>query len=81
MEADEEGMEHQRGIKAMTIPVHSFSTCRDVLVKCIKFVDPEDFDVSGMPTRAICNQRNFKAWFIAHHIDTDCRCCEAVLTL
>ena len=80
-EVDENGMEYQRGMKAMTIPAHSASTCRDVLVKCIKFVVPEDLDVSGASTQAMCNSRNFKARFIAHTIDTDFRCCESVLTL
>lgn len=80
-EVDENGMEYQRGMKAITIPAHSFPTCRDVLVKCIKFVVPEDLDVSGGPTQAMCNTRNFKARFIAHNIDTDFRCCESILTL
>ena len=80
-EVDENGMEYQRGMKAMTIPAHNFPTCRDVLVKCIKFVVPEDLDVSGNDTRAMCNQRNFKVRFIAHNIDTEYRCCESVLTL
>ena len=58
-----------------------FATCRDVLVKCIKFVVPEDLDVSGGSARRLCNPRNFKARFIAHNIDTDFRCCEAVVTM
>ena len=73
-------MEYPRGMKAMTIPAHNFPTCRDVLVKCIKFVVPEDLDVSGGSTAAMCNQRNFKARFIAHNVDTDFSCCESVLT-
>ena len=44
-EVDESGMEYQRGMKAITIPAHNFPTCRDVLVKCIKFVVPESLDV------------------------------------
>ena len=80
-EVDENGMEYQRGMKAMTIPAHSQPACRDVLVKCIKFVLPEDLDVSGGSTAAMCNQRRFKARFIAHNIDTDYRCCESVVTL
>ncbi len=76
-ELDQDGMEHQRGMKAMTIPAHSFPICRDVLVKCIKFVVPEDLSVSG---REICSQRKFKARFLANSIDTDYRCCESVLT-
>lgn len=77
-EVDQDGMEHQRGMKAMTIPAHHSATCRDVRVKCIKFVVPEDLSVSG---RAMCSPRNFKARFIAHNIDTDYRCCESMITL
>ena len=80
-EVDEFGMEYQRGMKAITIPAHSYPTCRDVLVKCLKFVLPEDLDISGGETVAMCNPRNFRARFIAHTIDTDYRCCESVLTL
>jgi Ca-activated chloride channel family protein len=80
-EVDENGMEHQRGMKAMTIPAHSFPTCRDVLVKCIRFVVPEDLDVSGGSTVALCNPRKFKVRFLANNIDTDYRCCESVLTV
>lgn len=58
-----------------------YPTCRDVLVKCIKFVVPEDLDVSGGMENAMCNERKFKVRFIAHNIDTDYRCCESVLTL
>lgn len=75
-EVDQEGNEHQRGMKTMTIPAHNSPTCRDVLVKCIRFVLPEDMDVSGENPPAICNARNFKARFIAHYIDSDFRCCE-----
>ena len=80
-EVDSNGVEHQRGMKAITIPAHDYPSCRDVVVKCIKFVVPEDLDVSGGSTTAMCNKRNFKARFIAHNIDTDYRCCESVLTL
>lgn len=80
-EIDENGMEYQRGMKAMTIPAHNAPACRDVLVRCIKFVVPEDLDVSGASPQAMCNPRNFKARFIAHNIDTDFRCCESIVTL
>ena len=79
-EVDGEGMEYQRGMKAMTIPAHDAPECRDVQVKCIKFVVPEDLDVSGSPD-SMCNARTFQARFIAHYIDTDYRGCEAELTL
>lgn len=79
-EVDDNGIEHQRGMKAITIPAHTYPTCRDVLVKCIKFVLPEDLDVSGGSPNAICNTRRFKARFIAHNIDTDFRCCDTAIT-
>lgn len=76
-ETDAEGMEYQRGMKAMTIPAHSASGCRDVLVKCIRFVVPED---AGVRTADACGTRNFQVRFIAHSMDTDYRCCESVVT-
>lgn len=75
-EVDCKGIEYQRGMKAITIPAHNSKDCRDVLVKCIKFVLPEDLDVSGGTKNAICNKRKFKVRFITHYIDTDFRCCE-----
>ena len=62
----------------MTIPAHTRETCRDVNVRNIKFVLPEDLDVSGSPC-SICNARNFKARFIAHYIDNDFDCCDLML--
>ena len=77
-EVDQNGMEYQRGMKAFTIPAHSFPVCRDVLVKCVRFVVPEDLSVSG---GTACSPRKFKARFLANQIDMDYRCCEAVVTL
>ncbi|MGI5929786.1 vWA domain-containing protein [Pseudoflavonifractor sp.] len=77
-EVDQDGMEYQRGMKAMTIPAHSAPVCQDVLVKCIKFVVPEDLRVFG---GAVCSPRKFKARFLANNIDTDYRCCESTITL
>ena len=57
-EVDSNGMEYQRGMKAITIPAHNFPTCRDILVKCIKFVLPEDLSVSGGSTTSMCGTRN-----------------------
>ena len=48
-------------------------------VRCIKFVLPEDLDVSGGSSTAICNNRKFKARFVAHYIDNDFECCNIVL--
>ena len=53
-------------------------TCQNVTVRNIKFVLPEDLDVSDSPY-SICNTRNFKARFIAHYIDNDFECCDLML--
>ena len=77
-EVDAYGLEHRRGLKTATIPAHTARTCKDVTVRCIKFVLPEDLDVSGGSDAAICNQRRFTARFIAHYIDNDFACCNLV---
>lgn len=79
-EVGENGQEYARGMKTITIPAHNLPTCRDVLVRCIKFVVPEDLDVSGGEPRSMCNARRFKARFIAHSIDSDFSCCESIVT-
>lgn len=70
--------EHKRGMKIMTVPAHTKENCHDVTVRCIKFVLPEDLDVSGS-SDSICNHRKFKARFIAHYIDNDFECCNITL--
>ena len=80
-EVDAQGLEQPRGMKTLTIPAHSGPGCRDVRVKCLHFVLPEDLDVSGGPVEPLCNQRRFRARVIANSIDTDYRCCESVLDL
>ena len=74
-EVDPSGVEYQRGFKAFTIPAHQAPACRDVLVRCIRFVLPENLNVSGGNGRAICGPRNLKVRFLANAIDTDYRCC------
>lgn len=73
-EVDANGLEHKRGMKTMTIPAHTRQGCQDVAVRCIKFVLPEDLDVSGT-AGSLCNTRRFRARFIAHYIDNDFDCC------
>ena len=73
-EKDYKGNEYKRGMKVMTIPAHTRDNCHDITVRCIKFVLPEDLDVSGS-TNEICNTRNFKVRFIAHYIDSGFDCC------
>ena len=73
-EVDANGDEHKRGMKIMTVPAHTRESCQDVTIRCLKFVLPEDLDVSNT-TGSICNTRNFRARFIAHYIDNDFDCC------
>lgn len=73
-ELDNQGVEHKRGMKTMTVPAHNRASCSDVTVRCLKFVLPESLDVSGS-TGSICNRRNFRARFVAHYIDSDFECC------
>jgi hypothetical protein len=73
-ELDEDGNEYKRGLKTFTIPAHNYSTCQDVMVKCIKFVLPEDLNVSSDST-TLCSERSFNTKLIAHYIDTDYECC------
>ncbi|MDY4897545.1 MAG: VWA domain-containing protein [Eubacteriales bacterium] len=71
--------EYKRGMKIMTIPAHSGDSCRDVTVRCIKFVLPEDLDIPHKDDKGICGKRRFKARFIAHYIDNDFDCCNVVI--
>lgn len=80
-EVGDNGMEYPRGMKILTVPAHNFQACRDVLVKCIRFVVPEDLDGSGSGTRTMCEPRTFKVRFLANTIDTDFHCCDSVVTL
>ena len=79
-ETDTNGQEHSRGMKAITIPAHYAPTCRDVTVKCVRFVLPEDLNVSGGCPGSLCSQRNLKVRVIAHNIDTDFQCCGSVVS-
>ena len=47
-------MEYQRGMKTMTLPAHRYEGCRDIQVKCIQFVVPEDISENGEPEHAMC---------------------------
>ena len=73
-EVDDKDKEYKRGLKTLVIPAHYRAECRDVTVRCIKFVLPEELDVSG-DADSICNKRKFRARFIAHYIDNDFECC------
>lgn len=74
-ETDCNGYEYPRGIKTFTIPAHSYPSCRDILVKCIRFVLPDALN-APCSTGGMCGARHLKARVIAHNIDTDFRCCD-----
>lgn len=74
-ELDSGDHEHKRGLKTVVVPAHHHDTCRDVKVRCIKFVLPEELDVSGSRSGGICGKRRFRVRFIAHYIDHDFDCC------
>lgn len=80
-EVDSQGNEYSRGMKTITIPAHTFPQCRDVKVKCIKFVLPENLNVSGGSPNSICRERNLRVRLITHNIDTDFVCCDSGITV
>lgn len=71
--------EYKRGLKTMTIPAHTGDSCRDVTVRCIKFVLPEDIAVPHGDDKGMCKKRKFRARFIAHYIDNDFDCCDVII--
>ncbi|MBQ8145086.1 MAG: VWA domain-containing protein [Butyricicoccus sp.] len=77
-ELDEKCNEYPRGLKTLTIPAHTQDSCRDVTVRCIKFVLPEDLDRST-DSGTLCGTRRLRARFLANYIDTDFACCDKLL--
>ena len=73
-EVDDHGDEHKRGMKTLTVPAHNGPGCRNVTVRCIKFVLPEDTD-EGRTVDTLCGTRHLRARLIANYIDTDFQCC------
>lgn len=71
-EVDSYGTEYPRGMKILTVPAHFRTGCQDISVRCIKFVLPDDLNVS---CSARCCERNFKARVISHYIDSGFDCC------
>ena len=80
-EVDSYGEEYQRGLKTITLPAHNYPSCRDIQIKCIRFVLPEDLNVSVPDPKGICSPRNLKVRVFANTIDTDFRCCEGTVTV
>lgn len=76
-EIDDSGQEHKRGMKTYVIPKHSNPRCKDIRVKCIKFVLPEVLS-DDMDCSSLCKKRKFKVRFIASYIDFDFDCCSTL---
>ena len=74
-EIDDEGESRPRGFQTFTIPAHYANGCRDIRVKSIRFVLPEDGDNSCRSCR-LCKKRRFKMQVIAHAIESDFLCTE-----
>ena len=77
-EVDEQDVEHSRGMKTVTVPAHTADGCRDVAVRRIRFVLPEDLNVSGGSPASMCLARRLRARVIAHYVDTDFVCAVSV---
>ncbi len=54
-EAGTDGYGHCQGTRSVTVPAHEFPTCRDVMIRRIRFEVPEDVNMSGRPV-----VRNFR---------------------
>ena len=72
-EVDDQGIEYKRGMKNVLVPAHTWETCQNMTVRGIKFVLPENLDVSG-PRGSICNARSFKARFMTGSIIYNITC-------
>lgn len=73
-QVDDQGEEHQRGMKVMTVPAHNQPSCRDVEVRCIRFVLPEDTE----PTQGcgcLCSDHDLRVRFFANYLDSGFTCC------
>lgn len=80
-EVDILGHEIKRGMKTMTVPAHNSPTCRDIELRCIRFVLPEDDGTIPCHSTPICGRRVFVAKTVAHYIDYDFEWEEEVSTI
>lgn len=70
-ETDTNKVEYKRGMKILTIPAQTSTACKDITIRCINFIIPEDLDASDGLKTSICNNRQFYVRVIAHYIDYD----------
>ena len=73
-EVDRCGIEHNRGLKTYEIPPQGGDACRDLELKCVRFIVPESTRTwEDCPT--LCDERRFRARVMANYLDTDFTCC------
>ena len=70
-ELDANDVEYVRGMKSMTLPAHSESSCRDIVVEGIRFVLPEDI---SMGDEGGCGERRFRVRTHVHYVDVNGSC-------
>lgn len=71
-EEAEYGKEYSLGTKFLTIPAHHEKECKDIHVKCIPFVIPEENYNCDI---GMCHSRKIKIRVFANTIDSDIYCC------
>ncbi|NLF57833.1 MAG: hypothetical protein GX580_09355 [Candidatus Hydrogenedens sp.] len=64
-ELDQSGREYSRGVKTLVIPAHGADSCRDVVVEHLRFVLPQELDVSG----GLAEGRAFHVRLLANCVD------------
>ena len=75
------GQEFSRGMQTFTVPAHPGPGCQDVRVPCVRFIVPEDLNLThGCDWDSVCSPREFHVRVMANYIDTDFLCCESVGT-
>ena len=68
-EMDENGSEHERGFRSITVPAHNYSTNRDIELPALRFVMPEDVSVAGNGCR-----RHFVVRTTNHYMEEPAGC-------
>ena len=63
------GSEHPLGMKTVTVPVHHCRPAGMFLVQGIRFILPEDLNVSGTPGK-LCTPRNLRVRLFSHYVTT-----------
>lgn len=73
-EVDEHKKECPRGQKIITVPAHDGPCCKDIPIRDLLFVMPEDLSMTGCAD--MCrNCRHFIVRVAAHYIDVTSNCC------